>query len=106
MTTFYRTVDGQQFDDYEQAKTWEEKLKTFSLTDFDGQPTLNADLARYVYCPTITSIANFNTTIGKRMGIELPCSAEGCGVSSLEDGEGVIPTLILPQSLIEEMMAK
>lgn len=106
MTTFYRTVDGQQFDDYEQAKTWEEKLKTFSLTDFDGQPTFNADLARYVYCPTITSIANFNTTIGKRMGIELPCSAEECGVSSLEDDEGVIPTLIFPQSLIEEMMAK
>ena len=106
MTTFYRTVDGQQFDDYEQAKTWEEKLKTFSLTDFDGQPTLNANLARYVYCPTITSIANFNTTIGKRMGIELPCSTENCGVSSLEDDEGITPTLILPQSLIEEMIAK
>lgn len=106
MTTFYRTVDGQQFDNYEQAKTWEEKLKTFSLTDFDGQSTLNADLARYIYCPTITSITNFNTTIGKRMGIELPCSVENCGVISLEDDEGIIPTLIFPQSLIEEMMAK
>lgn len=106
MTTFYRTVDGQQFDNYEQAKMWEEKLKTFSLTDFNGQPTFNADLARYVYCPTITSIANFNTTIGKRMGIELPCSTEGCGVSSLEDDEGAAPTLILPQSLIEEMKVR
>ena len=106
MTTFYRTADGQQFDNYEQAKMWEEKLKTFSLTDFNGQLTFNADLARYVYCPTITSIANFNTTIGKRMRIELPCSTEGCGVSSLEDDEGAIPTLILPQSLIEEMMVR
>lgn len=106
MTTFYRTVDGQQFDDYEQAKTWEEKLKTFSLTDFDGQPTLNINFARYVYCPTTTSITNFNTTIGKKMKIALPYSAKSCGVYSLEDDEGVISALILPQSLIEEMMAK
>lgn len=106
MTTFYRTIDGQHFDDYEQAKAWEEKIKTFSLIGSDGQSTVIANCARYVYCPTFTSMVNFNMTIGKKLGIELPDGTGDCGVYSLEDGEGVIPDFILSQSLIEETMTK
>lgn len=104
MKLFYQTVDGRTFDTYAQAKAYEEKCDTFLLLDSEGQPTRCTNLARYVYCPSFISIENFNLTVSKRMGTEIPGTVADCGLFTLE--EGTIPTLILSQTLIEETTAK
>lgn len=100
MKTFYETWDGQRFNDYDEAKAYEDKLNTFCLFTIDGTPTTKKCYAFYVYCPTTASIQNFNDTLGRDAEEHLP-DEDGGFFELARDGESAM--LLLPQQTINAM---
>ena len=100
MKTFYEAWDGQRFNDYDEAKTYEDKLNTFCLFTISGTPTTEKRYAFYVYCPTTASVQNFNDTFGRDEEERLP-DEDGGFFELARDGESAMR--LLPQQMINAM---